>query len=204
MSEMRALFVCLSLAFSLQAATTLEVFGRKWSVPHAEDWKVEGGTLSLVHGREPVGSPRRPFQFALAETPAFAEVTVEADIQPLGRSVILVFAYQDAAHFNYAHISTDTGVEQPYHNGIFHVYGGERVRISNPAGRAAFAASGRWYHVKLHWTAATGRVSVLVDGQEVPTLNAVDLSLGPGRVGLGSFDETGSFKNVSISGKPTN
>ena len=156
----------------------------------------------MVHGRDPGKSPRRPFQFALAETKPFEEVTVEADVNPREQSLLIVFAYQDAAHFNYAHISNDTGVEQPYHNGIFHVYGGERVRISNPAGRASFAGSGRWYHVKLHWSAATGRVRVLVDGQEVPTLNAVDLSLGAGRVGLGSFDETGSFKNVKISGKP--
>jgi hypothetical protein len=29
-------------------------------------------------------------------------------------------------------------------------------------------------------------------------LHAVDLSLGPGKVGLGSFDETGAFKNIKI------
>jgi hypothetical protein len=37
-----------------------------------------------------------------------------------------------------------------------------------------------------------------VDGQPVPALHAVDLSLREGRLGIGSFDETGDFKNVKI------
>ena len=46
----------------------------------------------------------------------------------------------------------------------------------------------------------TGAVRVTVDGKPVPALAAVDLSLGAGKVGLGSFDETARFKNVHISG----
>lgn len=195
-----ALAFLLCLAGSLPAADTVDVFGYQWTVPHREDWKVEDGTLHLLRGREPLPGPRRPYNFALAATPAFSDVVVEAGVKPGARSLMIVFAYQDPAHFNYAHLSTDTGLVQTYHNGIFHVYGGERVRISNPAGRASFAASGRWYHVRLHYNAVSGRVRVLVDGQPVPTLNAVDLSLGPGRVGIGSFDETGSFRNVKITG----
>jgi hypothetical protein len=39
-----------------------------------------------------------------------------------------------------------------------------------------------------------------VDGKPVPALHAVDLSLPTGKVGIGSFDETGEFKNVRIDG----
>lgn len=85
------------------------------------------------------------------------------------------------------------------HNGIFHVYGGERVRISAERGPAAFAASGHWYHVRLAHDSVTRTIEVAVDGQPVPALHAVDLSLGPGKVGLGSFDETGAFKNIKIT-----
>jgi hypothetical protein len=88
---------------------------------------------------------------------------------------------------------------QPVHNGIFHVYGGERVRISAERGPASFAASGRWYHVMLAHDSAAGTIEVAVDGQPVPALHAVDLSLGPGKVGLGSFDETGAFKDIRIA-----
>jgi hypothetical protein len=191
-------------ALTVSAADTLDVFGYKWTVPVASDWKVEhengSAVLRLIQSRGPLPGPRRPIQFAIADTPDFSQVTVEADVMPLGRSLLIVFAYHDPAHFDYAHLSTDTGAKQPVHNGIFHVFGGERVRISSESGPSAFAASGRWYHVRLVYDAKTGTVNVTVDRRAVPALHAVDLSLGPGKVGLGSFDETASFKNVTVKG----
>jgi hypothetical protein len=47
----------------------------------------------------------------------------------------------------------------------------------------------------------SGAVQVTVDGRRpIPALHAIDLSLSSGRVGIGSFDETGDFKNVKIQG----
>jgi len=185
------------------AADTLEVFGRSWSVPVASDWKVEtqGGSaaLRLAEHRGPLPGPRRPIQFALTEVPEYRRITFEADVKPLGASLLIAFGYRDDAHFDYAHLSVDTGAKQPVHNGVFHVYGGERVRISNERGPAAFSATGRWHHVKLVHAAVNGTVDVIVDGQAVPALHAVDVSLGPGKIGPGSFDETGEFKNVTIT-----
>jgi hypothetical protein len=187
----------------VQAADTLEIFGHKWSVPDAADWKMdnENGApvLHLLTGKEPLPGPRRPFQFALADTPPFSKVTIEADARPLKRSLMVVFSYRDPAHFNYVHFSTDTATRQPVHNGVFHVFGGERVRISAPEGPAAFPAANRWYHIRVVWDGATGNVQGEVDGQPVPSLHGVDLSIHEGRVGIGSFDETADFKNVSIT-----
>jgi hypothetical protein len=190
----------LLLAILALGAGTLEVFGYKWSVPNAADWSVSGDVLHLLVGREPLPGPRRPFQFALADTPPFHQVVVEADAKPLKRSLMLVFAYQDEAHFNYAHFSTDEAAKAAVHNGVFHVYGGERVRISAAEGPASFAAIQRWYRIKLIWNGASGEVQGFVDGVAVPALHAVDLSLRQGRVGLGSFDETADFRNVTITG----
>jgi len=204
---MKLVAVLALAACALHAADTLKIFGREWSVPGAADWKVSSDAgaemLSLTEGRDPLPSgPRRPFQFALTDVPDYGAVLVEADARPLGRSVMIVFAYQDEAHFDYAHFSIDTGAKQPVHNGIFHVYGGERVRISNARGPAAFAATGRWYHVTVTHQAASGRIYATVDGQAVPALEATDVSLGPGKIGIGSFDETGDFKNVKITTSP--
>ena len=170
----------------------------------AADWKVDQQegvpVLRLVQNRGPLPGPRRPIQFALADTPDFSRVTLEADVMALGKSLMLVFAYHDEAHFDYAHLSADTGTKQPVHNGIFHVYGGERVRISSPEGPAAFPEDQHWYHARLVYDAKTGEVRVTVDGKPVPALHAFDVSLGPGKVGLGSFDETAVFRNVKIQG----
>jgi hypothetical protein len=198
------LFWAFALAVgALSAADVLNVFGRGWTVPVAADWKVdrEGGTevLGLVTHRGPLPGPRRPIQFALTDAPSGDRFKVELDVKPLGASLLIVFGYRDAAHFNYAHLSVDKGTAQTMHNGVFHVYGGERVRISSEQGPASFAATGRWYHVELTHDASTGSVDVMVDGQPVPALHAIDLSLGRGKVGIGSFDETGEFKNVRIT-----
>jgi hypothetical protein len=196
---MKLIILAAMAALGASAADTLEILGRTWTVPVAADWKLEKGTLRLVASRGPLPGPRRPIQFALTDVPNYDRLTVEADAMPLDRSLLIVFAYRDPAHFDYAHLSIDTAEAQPVHNGIFHVYGGERVRISAERGPAAFAASGRWYHVTLAHDSATGAVDVEIDGRPVPALHAVDLSLGAGKAGLGSFDETGAFKNIKIT-----
>lgn len=191
--------VAVMASFHANAADTLVISGRIWAVPAATDWRVEEGTLRLATSRGPLPGPRRPIQFALTDVPNYGRLSVEADVMPLGHSLLIVFAYHDAAHFDYAHLSTDAAEAQPVHNGIFHVYGGERVRISAESGPAAFASSGRWHHVTLTHDSTSRMVEVAVDGQAAPALRAVDLSLGPGKVGLGSFDETGAFKNIQIT-----
>ena len=195
----------LLLTGALGAADWIEAFGFKWSVPVAADWVVEkdGSTPVLrMLVERPQREPRRPIQFALADTPDWKQVRIVADVKRLGGSMILVYAYRDATHFNYAHLSTDTAVKQPVHNGIFHVYGGERVRISPQAGPASFTSAEEWYRVQLDYDAATGEVVVLVNGRKNPSLRAVDLSLGAGKVGIGSFFEKAAFRNVRITGTP--
>src|SRR6185437_5510830 len=176
-------------AWSLLASGSLAIFGHRWTVPDAAAWKMttEGGAPVL--------------QLARADMPAFRKVAVEMDVRPLGKSIMIVFAYRDAAHFDYAHLSVDPATKEAHHNGIFHVYDGERVRISAEDGPSAFAKSDRWYHARLDWDGGTGAVNVKVGGKEIRALHAVDLSLREGRVGIGSFDEMADFKNVRIAGE---
>ena len=199
---MKVLFAALLSIASLSAADTLSVFGKSWTVPVRADWIIKQDNneqvLHMAQKRGPLPGPRRPIQFALLDMPPARDVTVELDIRPLQKSCIIVFAYQDPDHFDYAHLSIDTGVKQPRHNGIFHVYQGERVRISSPEGPAAFSETGHWYHAVLKFSGKTGEVNVSVDGKDVPALHAVDLSLKKGRIGIGSFDEAGDFKNVKV------
>ena len=203
---MRLALLCLACACFLSAADTLKIFNREWTVRVASDWKADqedgAAVLRLVENRGPLPGPRRPIQFALTDVPDYGRVIVDADVKALGRSLMIVFAYRDEAHFDYAHLSADAAAKQPVHNGIFHVYGGERVRISNERGPAAFPVNNRWYHVQLTHDASTGAVSVRVDGQPVPALTAVDASLGAGKIGIGSFDEKAEFKNVKIQTTP--
>jgi len=204
------LFIALSGA-ALHAADTIQAFGLKWSVPIAADWKVEqaGGveTLRLLVPR-PSTEPRRPTQFAVAQTPDYIRVTVEAEMkkEPAAArnrrtSLMIAYAWRDKDHFNYAHLSVDAAKEQPVHNGIFHVFGGDRVRISSNEGPATLTGE-EWHKVRLVYDGKTGKVEVWVNGETSPSMQATETKLGAGKVGLGSFFDLGEFRNVRIQGDP--
>jgi len=201
MVRMRLLLAFLLSAAAAAAADTVEAFGFRWTVQNAADWAVEGGALRLlVPGQPPPGLPRRPQKYALAETAPFRNVTLEAEVRRNGRSLVLIYAWQDEAHFNYAHISSDPAEKVHVHNGMFHIFGGERVRISPLDGPPSLPTRD-WTPVRLIFDGDSGRCIVEVNGKRNPSLEAVDLSLRFGRVGLGSFDETGDFRNVRIRGQ---
>jgi hypothetical protein len=191
----------LCLASLLHAADSLAVFDHQWTVQQASDWAVENGVLRLrVSAEPPPGKPRRPQKYALLDSKPYTRATIEGEVKRNGRSLILVYGWQDDAHYNYAHISSDEAVKQNVHNGMFHVFGGERVRISRLDGPASFTTQD-WVPVKLVFDGESGRCYVEVNGKQNPSLEAVDLSLRWGRVGMGSFDETGDFRNFRITGE---
>ncbi len=210
---LRFAFVLALSAAAAFAGDALEAFGFRWRVPALKDWKLEEAAgvavLNLIvpTPANPSPKPRRPVQFALADTPAFARVTIEAEIrqEPAGErnrhtSLIFVYAYRDADHFNYVHFSVDAAKRQPVHNGIFHVYGGDRVRISSEEGPPTLIGED-WHKVRFVYDGATGKAEAWVDGKTSPSMRAVDLSLGAGKVGIGSFFDLGSFRNVRIKGE---
>jgi hypothetical protein len=202
---MRLLFLLLGILPAF-AEEHISAFGLKWRAPVLSDWKYEDGLLHLLVPR-PSTQPRRPSQYLLAETPDYTKVTLEAEVQAepahvrnRRNSLILVYAWRDKDHFNYAHLSVDSAKQVVVHNGIFHVYGGDRVRISSEEGPATLK-DGVWHKVKLVYDGTAGRVDVWVDGATSPAMRAVDMSLRAGKVGIGSFFDMGTFRNVRIQGE---
>ena len=195
---MRKLITLLCLLAPL-SAETIDAFGLKWDVPISKDWSFENGVLRMLVAR-PSEKPRRPTQFALAQTKPFSKVTIEADVMRDKSSLILVYASRGPDHFNYVHLSTDTAQKANHHNGVFHVFGGDRVRISSTEGPAGLAAI-EWTRVKLVYDARTGEAEAWVNGATSPSLRGIDLSLAAGRIGIGSFFETAQFRNVKITGE---
>jgi hypothetical protein len=191
----------LCIAAQNPALESISVFGFQWSVRSASDWSVENGILRLLKpGVPPEVFPRRPTKIALLDSKPYRSVTVEAELKRDGRSLILVYAWQDETHYNYAHISSDMAANTNVHNGIFHIFGGERVRISLLDGPASLPDQ-EWTPVKLVFNGDSGRCYVEVRGKRNPGMEAVDLSLRWGRIGLGSFDETGNFRNLRVTGQ---
>jgi hypothetical protein len=202
--QRRALFALPLAAYAQHHSAPLRAFGLDWHAPIASDWKVlqEQGqeVLDLTIARPQQANPRRPFQYALAATPPLSRFTLEVEVQrmPKKGSLILVYAWRDAAHYNYVHLSDDAAAKVDVHNGIFHCYGGDRVRISSTEGPGTLMTDG-WHAVKVAYDASTGMVESWVDGKTSPSLKAVDLSLGAGRIGLGSFFNTARFRKFKLT-----
>ena len=72
-------------------------------------------------------------------------------------------------YFDYAYLSVDLPSKQPVHNGIFHCYGGDRVRISSLEGANALPTED-WTPVKLVYSANTGKVQVWVAGKALSSI----------------------------------
>jgi hypothetical protein len=182
----------------------IRCFGQTWLVRTAGDWKTElapeGDVLHLDVPRPQEANPRAPVQYALLDSQAPGCFTLDVEVRSdlASASLIVVYAWKDPVHFNYVHLSTDAARKQPVHNGVFHVYGGDRVRISNDEGVAALAPATKWTAVHIVYDAAAHLVETWIDGQLNPSLRAVDFSLGSGSIGLGSFFDTGNFRKFSL------
>jgi len=171
-----------------------------WQPPYPQDWTIveAGGDhyLHMVRSREP-GVPRRPLQFALLKGVKAGNFSFQTRVRREGRSMIVVFDYVDTLHFYYAHLSADSGTAQPVHNGIFIVNGSDRARIAGTDAPPALPDHD-WHMIRVERNAASGAIDVYSDVQGGPIFSVVDRTFTCGQIGIGSFDETGDFDNVTL------
>jgi hypothetical protein len=180
------------------AADSIDAFGQKWRVPKGAEWSYRDGALVMLAARPQEANPRYPIQYALLEGQEFESFTLECEVKRDSGSLILVYNWRDPSHFNYVHLSVDSPEKQIVHNGIFHVYGSDRSRISKGIGPGSLPTMD-WTKVKMDYDAKSGRIVVEVGGQRFPSLDAVDVSLTAGKIGLGSFFETAQFRGLKIT-----
>jgi len=173
----------------------------RWQFPFAEDWVVkQEGPLHYLHmlrSRDPL-VPRRPQQFALVKGVTVGSFTLETRVRREGSSMMIVFNYVDTLHFYYTHLSKDPGAKVDVHNGIFLVDGAPRRRIAGLEATPALPDT-NWHKVRVERDVDTGSIKVFVDQEPQPRFAVVDKTFKCGRIGLGSFDETGDFTDVKLS-----
>jgi hypothetical protein len=196
--------------------TAKEDFGAGWEArwkPHtASRWQVarEDGK-SVLRMQEPGTPPaaiRRPGEYAIWTTPSWgdveftAEVRCDQDVANTARDAILILGFQDDTHFYYIHLA---GRSDAVHNAILLVDGKDRERIDpfDAAHPNPVTLADRKFHtVRVVRRVASGEILVYFDGRPEPVMRAVDKTLSWGKLGVGSFDDTGSFRNLRATGKP--
>ncbi|MGO1412120.1 MAG: PQQ-dependent sugar dehydrogenase [Microbacterium sp.] len=182
--------------------------GENWQPRTPELWEFPGDEIILAEpGSNPDDGIRRPFEYALLDHEPFGSVQMEADVRldaPAtvnNRDIILVFGHQSDTEYYYAHLSQDNTIYA--HNGIFKVDGADRERIDDQydgsVGAPPAVTDEEWHNVRLVHCAETGEIAVWVDGLDRPLLTATDTSFAEGRVGFGSFDNTGRMRDLTVS-----
>ena len=165
-------------------------------------WEVKDKMLVLTKAGTPAGPIRRPAALAVLMSEPLTKATVQVEMRSTApeevknRDLEIIFDYVSPTRFYYVHLA---GITDPVHNGIFIVDEKDRRRIDE--GKAAPQLTDReWHRVRLERDGESGRIEVFVDGADQPSLKASDSSIRAGRVGLGSFDDTGEFRQLVVAG----
>lgn len=142
---------------------------------------------------------RSPFNFALVDGLKPASFAFEANVRSTvkdydHRDMVVVFGYQDAAHFYYVHFGKKA---DDHANQIFIVNGAPRVKISERSSEGV-PWDDAWRRVKVTRDAKTGAIDVYFDDLKTPIMHASDATFSEGQVGVGSFDDTGDWDDVKI------
>src|SRR5690606_34388528 len=168
----------------------------------AAAWQVsgEGGARALCLVRRPAYTPsvRSPHAIALlrdVEVESFVlDVTMQSTTRAYGhRDLCLFFGWQDDRHFYYVHLAEQA---DDHAHSVFLVDGAPRISIARE--RNGGVAWERRHRVRLARDAERGTIDVYFDDFERPVISTVDRTFGKGRIGLGSFDDTGCFDTVRI------
>lgn len=176
----------------------------EWTLDGNGAWAIRDGLLLLEKAGKPAGSIRRPGALAILKTPALADAWMEVELRSdapedvIRRDLLLVAGWQSPTRFYYVHLSA---VRDGVHNGIFVVHDADRRRIDDTSARPPLKDRA-WHTARLVHTASTGRLEVFVDGETTPIMTATDRSIPSGRLGVGSFDDTGAFRGIRVQGVP--
>jgi hypothetical protein len=113
------------------------------------------------------------------------------------RDMCLLFGGQTPERFYYVHL----GLKADAHsNGIFIVNNQPRTLIAGKRNDGTIWSEG-YHHVRVMRKIETGTIEVYFDNMAEPIMHAQDKTFTWGRVGIGSFDDTGNFDRVTLWGR---
>ncbi len=146
---------------------------------------------------------RSPFNIALmpkVETGDFVlDLKVRSTTRDYGhRDLCVFFGHQDPSHFYYVHLGK---AADEHANSIFLVNDQPRVSIAEDRTKGTPWTDG-WHHVRIVRKVDDGLIQVFFDDMNKPAMTAHDKTFTHGRMGVGSFDDTGLFDEIRVWGRP--
>lgn len=176
-----------------------------WQPTDPDAWRIENEcgnmVLSLFAASNYKPKVRSPLNINLIKEVEVGSFTLELKMHSTTedyghRDLCLFFGHQDPSHFYYVHIANKSDAHA---NSIFIVNGEPRVSIAKTR-TAGTKWDDNWHNVRLVRNVETGTIEVFFDDNPVPIMTAVDNNFKSGRIGVGSFDDTGQYDDIRIWG----
>lgn len=189
--------------YEIAFADDFESGASAWQAREGNRWEIvelEGGEHAyelMEPGKQ--GPIRAPAGIALIRDQKVGDFILTAEGRCLtpstvnGRDLIVVLGYQDPMHFYYVHFSNIT---DPIHNAICIVDGEPGAAITAESPTAARLTTEAFHRLKV--TRVGKRMEAYIDDMATPIMYADDERLGEGLVGIGTFDDTALFDNVTL------
>jgi hypothetical protein len=174
-----------------------------WEATDPKAWRTEegrGGKVLALFGKsdyEP--KVRSPYNISLIREPVVESFVLEIKMLSTTkdynhRDLCLIFGHQDPSHFYYVHIANKADAHA---NSIFIVDGKPRESIAKTR-TGGTKWDDQWHTVRLVRDVRNGTIEVFFDYKPEPIMTAIDHTFKWGRVGVGSFDDTGQFDDIRL------
>jgi hypothetical protein len=174
-----------------------------WKATDSAAWRIEDGrggkVLALYKQSNYQPEVRSPVNINLIEDVGVGSFVLELKMRSTTkdyghRDMCLFFGYQDPSHFYYVHIANQSDAHA---NSIFIVNGQPRVSIAKTRTEGT-KWDEKWHSVRLMRDIEAGTIEVFFDDSAEPIMTAVDHTFTLGKIGVGSFDDTGQFDEIKL------
>src|SRR5262245_35219345 len=177
----------------------------RWELSDPAAWKLvkqgDRHVLSQFQQSQVKTPVRSPFNRALVKDVTVGDFVLEVRVQSTAkdyghRDLCVFFGFQDPAHLYYVHLGKKADAHA---NSIFLVDGKDRVSIARKRTDGT-NWDDNWHTVRVVRKVESGSILVYFDDMDKPVMGAVDRTFTWGRVGVGSFDDTGNFDDFRLWG----
>jgi hypothetical protein len=177
-----------------------------WQATDSAAWRIEdarGGKVLALHKQSDYKPEvRSPLNINLIKDVVVSSFELELEMRSTTRDyghrdMCLFFGHQDPTHFYYVHIANKSDAHA---NSIFIVNGEPRVSIAETRTEGT-KWDENWHKVRLVRDVEKGTIEVYFDDAHEPIMTAVDHNFKWGKVGVGSFDDTGQFDEIHLRGQ---
>lgn len=185
---------------------SFEAGADKWEPFDAKQWQVkktDKGQVFSQHEKKSTYKPphRSPLNIALLKDVVVSDLDLTARVRSTHpdyghRDAVVVFGYQDPAHFYYVHLGKQA---DDHANQIFIVNDAPRTKISITS-TSGTDWDDEWHMIRVVRKSKDGDIAIFFDDMEKPVMTAKDKTFAWGQIGVGTFDDTSDWDDIVVRG----